>query len=166
MALTYWNQNGKYQKEYQEIHATHIPSEGDCSTDEGNLLRCVSNFYYRRFNDGDRTMSDAPTFNKLARKFEKHGLAKVRLGRNVADHELDDIIDKVMEFLIPRMLRKQVTIEAKLYITMEVPRTMSDADCANLLRYDSVAEITSPKSEVVVEVSDILDVSVNSTTDI
>ena len=48
---TYWNHNGKYQKEYDELSA-FIPEKGMAETIKGELLRCASRLYYDVYNNG------------------------------------------------------------------------------------------------------------------
>ena len=54
MENTYWNNNGKHQKEHGELWARLVPAEGKANTVAGEVLRAVSRLYYRWFNDGDR----------------------------------------------------------------------------------------------------------------
>ena len=49
---TYWNQSGKYQAEYDALYDTLIPSMGNASTLEGELLRAISKIYYDAYNNG------------------------------------------------------------------------------------------------------------------
>ena len=51
--MSYWNLTGKYQKAYDYFHDKLVPSQGKATTDEGELLRLVSKYYYRHYNDGD-----------------------------------------------------------------------------------------------------------------
>ena len=50
---TYWNHRGKYQKAYDHFYNKLVPSSGQASTPEGELLRIISKIYYRYHNDGD-----------------------------------------------------------------------------------------------------------------
>ena len=49
----YWNGNGKYQKEYQEMYDKLVPAVGESDTKLGELIRIASKAYYRYNNDGD-----------------------------------------------------------------------------------------------------------------
>jgi hypothetical protein len=49
---TYWDQQGKYQKYNDEVHAKLIPDVGNASTSLGELLRLVTNLYYQLYNNG------------------------------------------------------------------------------------------------------------------
>ena len=51
--MSYWNSTGQYQKSYDYFYNKLVPTQGKASTDEGELLRLVSKFYYRHYNDGD-----------------------------------------------------------------------------------------------------------------
>ena len=54
MENTYWNSNGKHQKEYEALWERLVPVEGKAVTKAGEPLRAVSRLYYRWYNDGDR----------------------------------------------------------------------------------------------------------------
>lgn len=51
---SYWNNNGKYNLEYENLWRRLVPAEGKASTVAGEVLRAVSRLYYRWYNDGDR----------------------------------------------------------------------------------------------------------------
>ena len=57
MENTYWNSNGKHQKEYEALWERLVPVEGKAVTNAGEPLRAVSRLYYRWYNDGDRIQS-------------------------------------------------------------------------------------------------------------
>ena len=48
----YWCEKGKYQKAYDYFYPL-VPNYGEATTPEGELLRVISKFYYRFYNDGD-----------------------------------------------------------------------------------------------------------------
>lgn len=54
MTGSYWNNNGMYQKKYDELYKKLVPLCGSAKTQEGELLRAITNIYYRKFNDGDK----------------------------------------------------------------------------------------------------------------
>ena len=50
---SYWNRNGKYQKEFNRFDKMGLmPASGNASTLEGELLRCANNLYYDLYNNG------------------------------------------------------------------------------------------------------------------
>lgn len=49
---SYWNGNGKFQKEYDEFFEKLVPPEGEAKTMKGELLRSVSSIYYDCYNNG------------------------------------------------------------------------------------------------------------------
>lgn len=49
---TYWNNNGRFQKEYDHAFETLVPTSGLCDTLEGELIRAVSRIYYDYYNNG------------------------------------------------------------------------------------------------------------------
>lgn len=166
----YWLKTGKYFNEYIEVN-THLDKLEFIPTLKGTpekpytadkiLITALNQFYYRGYNDGDATCSDGPLFNSIACRLERHGLAKVRLNRHVTNVQLENIVDKVMEYLIPRYLKKQVTINLTCFVAIEVPRNFTNEDIVNLIRKSSTVDITIDKKTRnvdVVEISDVVDV--------
>lgn len=50
---TYWNDKGKYSKEYKEMFDKLVSSRGDGTTQIGQVLRACSNLYYEYYNNGN-----------------------------------------------------------------------------------------------------------------
>ena len=48
----YWENDGKYQKQYQILWDKLIPPRGSSSNDHGELLRCIVKLHYDVFNNG------------------------------------------------------------------------------------------------------------------
>ena len=49
---SYWANCGEERATYDRLYAALVPSEGDCETIEGELLRAISKIYYDRYNNG------------------------------------------------------------------------------------------------------------------
>lgn len=54
---TYWNDNGKYQKESNLLWRTFVPNTGSCETITAELYRCISRIYYDIYNNGGCNLS-------------------------------------------------------------------------------------------------------------
>lgn len=52
MQPLYWNNEGRFQKEYEELREKLVPIEGDADTVLGQLIRHASNVYYDIYNNG------------------------------------------------------------------------------------------------------------------
>ena len=50
---TYWNDEGIYQTEYNELYKYLVPNCGDAPTIQGELLRVISRLNYDYFNNGN-----------------------------------------------------------------------------------------------------------------
>lgn len=50
---SYWENNGAYQKEYDELFKTLVPETGSAETIAGEMVRGVSRLYYDYFNNGN-----------------------------------------------------------------------------------------------------------------
>tara|TARA_R100001086_G_scaffold63867_1_gene29634 strand:+ start:13164 stop:13655 length:492 start_codon:yes stop_codon:yes gene_type:complete len=53
MGKTYWNDEGIYQTEYNELYKILVPDCGDAPTIQGELIRVVSRLNYEYFNNGN-----------------------------------------------------------------------------------------------------------------
>ena len=56
---SYWNCDGAYQKEYNELYEKMVPEQGSCNTLNGELIRAVSRLSYEYFNNGNCNACEA-----------------------------------------------------------------------------------------------------------
>lgn len=56
---SYWNGDGAYQKEYNELYEKMVPGQGSCNTLNGELIRAVSRLSYEYFNNGNCNACEA-----------------------------------------------------------------------------------------------------------
>ena len=96
----YWNSKGKYQKEYEMLSKMHIPFQGDALTKQGQLLRCVSNFYYQRYNNGFSRCNPLGRFTEYIRRYAKSHKLSVRIVQDMTRQALDKEVDKVVKHLM------------------------------------------------------------------
>jgi hypothetical protein len=97
---TYWNNNGKFQKEYEKLYEQLVPKEGEAPTQEGELLRCISQFYYDRYNNGHcNNMSYAMKIVNSFLKQEKNAPAKA-IKYKMLDKDLDDVVDYIVKHVL------------------------------------------------------------------
>ena len=90
---TYWNGNGKYQKEY-EILVKLIPEKGRSKFENIELLRCISNIYYDYYNNG------FCNYNILKEEIaflERHGFI---IRQDITPEELESIINAIVERIL------------------------------------------------------------------
>jgi hypothetical protein len=52
MENTYWNGNGLYQQEYDQMVNDLVPASGKCDTLAGEMIRAVSRLGYDFYNNG------------------------------------------------------------------------------------------------------------------
>lgn len=55
---SYWEGNGAYQKEYDELYEKLVPARGCAETVAGEMIRGVSRLYYDYFNNGNDNVAD------------------------------------------------------------------------------------------------------------
>lgn len=48
----YWNDSGKYQKEFEMLFALHVPMSGNSNTLAGELVRAANKLTYDFYNNG------------------------------------------------------------------------------------------------------------------
>ena len=112
-APTYWNEKGKYEKEYGKFWKKLVPGQGEAETQHGELLRSISRVYYRFFNDGDKipdmlddfVASDHPAYDEI-------NYVNFYAGRNNLDIKLEEGItaedlDKIMDVIIEHIIKKE-----------------------------------------------------------
>lgn len=58
---SYWDNNGVYQKEFDELFNELVPNSGDSETIHGELIRCASRLFYEYCNNGNCNAVDIET---------------------------------------------------------------------------------------------------------
>jgi len=71
---TYWGGKGKFRKEYDEM-IKHIPGTGKANDPVIEIIRCLTNFYYDRYNNA-HSNSRSEEATKVRRFMKKHGAPK------------------------------------------------------------------------------------------
>ena len=92
---SYWSDNGKFQKEYEELHAKLVPAIGEANTVEGEALRQLVNFYYDRYNNGHCNSRPVPAVRAFLKKTKAPAHLKCKI--DMLDSELDETVDYVVE---------------------------------------------------------------------
>ena len=102
--MSYGTSNGKFQKSYEYFYKKLVPLSGKSENPEGELLRWVSKYYYRRDNDGDsyydcQKMWGYPKISDFKFKnIEKTTLDLI--DRYLSSYRYDDAVDKVMKYIM------------------------------------------------------------------
>lgn len=118
----YWNNKGKYQKQYEQLRESLVPDMGMAKTSVGEVLRIVGNIYYDHFNNGGCNLSNykdersklicllPKSFKKDAEKFGEPFLCYDSYdqedieGFKFADKFVDKIIKHVTDVMIDEIL--------------------------------------------------------------
>lgn len=58
LGKSYWNENGAYQKEYDELYTQLVPARDEAETVHGEMIRCVSRLFYDYCNNGNCNVLD------------------------------------------------------------------------------------------------------------
>jgi len=95
---TYWNNKGKYQKESDMLEDMHIPMKGEALTKQGQLMLCVSNLYYQRYNNGFG--NPIGHYTAYIRKYCKAKKLGIRIVQDMTMQEFDKAVDKVIKHLV------------------------------------------------------------------
>jgi len=94
----YWNNVGKYQKEYDIISDILVPSKGNANTKQGQLLLCVGNIYHERYNNG--WGNRISHYTAYIRKYCKAKKLDIKITKQMTMKEFDQAVDKVMKHLL------------------------------------------------------------------
>jgi hypothetical protein len=62
LGKSYWDENGAYQKEYDELYTQLVPDSGEANTVHGEMIRCVSRLFYDYCNNGNCNVLDGGTY--------------------------------------------------------------------------------------------------------
>jgi hypothetical protein len=91
----YWNENGKFQKEYNEMWGL-VPSQGEVKIPDNKelehaleMVRCVSRCYYEYYNNGCCNLTDTET--ESCEQCE--GCGYLEVGREISEDEEDTTED-------------------------------------------------------------------------
>ncbi|HEC86934.1 MAG TPA: hypothetical protein ENI49_03585 [Thermoplasmatales archaeon] len=98
MKKTYWESNGKYQKEYDKLYKKLVPDSGKAKTTDGELLRCMTRIYYEAYNNGwcnDKTY-EIEYINSY--RWDAH--LDINVYEKMPFNELEKAMNIVIEFLL------------------------------------------------------------------
>jgi hypothetical protein len=114
---TYWNNNGKYQAEFDSLWKELVSVQGKSKTLEGEFLRAIAKIYYDAYNNGFGNNTSG-AYNFLVKKFDI--LDTVPAFSNLAGivnfgcvytppmtwgettKILDDAVDAIVEYIVSR----------------------------------------------------------------
>ena len=95
---TYWNNKGKYQKEYEVLKDYLVPVSCKANTPQGEILRQASNYYYDCFNNGGGNDRKCPALEGAIRVPSNKWRTKDEYTDKLFKR-MDDFIDKVIELI-------------------------------------------------------------------
>lgn len=136
----YWTETGKYQKAYDYFYPKLVPTRGMASTPEGELLRVISKFYYRYFNDGDiyEEMVENADYAPLTR-IQGISVNFLRSLENTLysynyESALESVVDRILRFLILKNSTedKIFNIDTRRLVSIKTPKGMKilkELDC-------------------------------------
>jgi len=58
---SYWDNNGAYQKEYNELRTNLVPDTDEADSVHGEMLRCIGNLFYDFCNNGNCNVINTET---------------------------------------------------------------------------------------------------------
>lgn len=136
----YWCEKGKYQKAYDYFYPKLVPNYGPASTPEGELLRVMSNFYYRFYNDGDiyeemieEGYQPFTALRDIDCEFLK-SLHNELYCSYTYEKTLESIVDRVLRFIILKNSTedKIFNIDTRRLVSIKTPKGMKilkELDC-------------------------------------
>lgn len=123
--MKYWNKQGKYQKEYDRLFKMLVPKEGKAETEDGEILRVLSNVYYDVFNNGGCNLGSSGSkyvdlrnlqdyLDKLNYKWKDEVYIMSTLEclhtdviNNTGKKELYETLDHIVDFVVKRIGKKR-----------------------------------------------------------
>jgi len=103
----YWQMNGAYQKEYDELWTKLVPGIGDAETTNGELLRTSAKLYHDYFNNGnmnaqDREYYDEDDEDAYETRVSEYYQQCLNFLRNTCkqDYELQGLLQRVEEIIL------------------------------------------------------------------
>ncbi len=136
----YWCAKGKYQKAYDYFYPKLVPNYGEASTPEGELLRVISKFYYRFYNDGDiyeemieESYLPLTRIQGIDMNFLK-SLHNELYSSYTYEETLESVVDRVLRFLILNNSTedKIFNIDTRRLVSIKTPKGMKilkELDC-------------------------------------
>lgn len=101
---TYWSNKGKYQKQYNIFYKKLVPQSGKAKTTDGELLRCISRFYYEKYNNGFCNDKSYEIAYVNSYRFDDNALQvnkrPISIDEKMNEQLLDETIDAIVEYLL------------------------------------------------------------------
>ena len=89
-AKTFWNNKSDNQDAYNQLWDKFVPESGPANTVYGEILRTVSNMYYRMFNDGDMFLSAKQIKLLKDNTWVFNGVANINVFDFIVDTDADN----------------------------------------------------------------------------
>ena len=136
----YWCEKGKYQKAYDYFYPKLVPNYGEATTPEGELLRVISKFYYRFYNDGDiyeemieESYLPITRIQEIDIEFLK-SLHNELYSSYTYEKTLESVVDRVLRFIIFKNSTedKIYNIETRRLVSIKTPKgikILKELDC-------------------------------------
>lgn len=99
----YWGGNGKLQKELHRLYEKLVPAKGMADSREGELLRCINNFYYDKYNNGLCNFNEY--WVNYINEYARMNNLDFKLYRSITEKRLDTVVDMIVEHIL--MLEKK-----------------------------------------------------------
>ena len=102
----YWNMNGAYQQEYDELWTKLVPAIGDAETTNGELLRTSAKLYHDYFNNGNMNALEVHSSwddeDEEERSISEYYHGCINFIRNTCkqDHELQGLLNRIEEIIL------------------------------------------------------------------
>jgi len=125
---TYWNNKGKFEKEYNFICTYFIPPEGSAYNLDAELVRCVSRIYYDIYNNDGCNLYNYQYFIEFVKEHIPDNIDKKKFNNVVGGihalqdeencYELDDLnsnfkpdLDYVVDVIVEMVYNKLIEVK-------------------------------------------------------
>lgn len=93
--LSYWNNNGKYQKQTQQIKKD-VPASGHAENVAVELYRCSANVYYEIYNNGGGNMG-CDAYQSNDHEYGKNSQLQHIASYGIDTSKIEDMVEKMVE---------------------------------------------------------------------
>ena len=93
--LSYWNNNGKYEKQAQQIRKD-VPASGHAENVAVELYRCSANVYYEIYNNGGCNMGMNASDDRWS-EHSKNTQLLLLASYGIDTSKIEDMVEKMVE---------------------------------------------------------------------
>lgn len=96
---SYWNENGAYEKETNELWSRLVPAQGKAATVNGELIRIAHRLYHEYFNNGNCNARNEE--DECCNSVDEYWQEMIEYVRNTCkDYELNGLLTRIEQIIL------------------------------------------------------------------